>query len=109
MLYLTRDPKKPEQATQLSTTKAEFARHTLVSIWCWLAVSVIQARNIYNDMFMDHIVNKIQECLLPPGFHPTSDTPKICILDIFGFEFTPDKKLVATHACLKLVTAGERQ
>eukprot|EP00656_Telonema_subtile_P049651 TRINITY_DN6216_c0_g1_i3.p1 TRINITY_DN6216_c0_g1~~TRINITY_DN6216_c0_g1_i3.p1 ORF type:complete len:1326 (-),score=425.50 TRINITY_DN6216_c0_g1_i3:75-4052(-) len=86
LLVLTRDPTKPQMASQLNVAKAEASRHTL-------------ARNIYNDLFMEHIVDKIQGCLLPPGVTmdgPGAD-PKICILDIFGFEFTPDKKLVSDN------------
>jgi len=58
------------------------------------------ARNIYNDLFMQHIKEKIQKSLIGTARFDNNDpssNAKICILDIFGFEFTPDKKLLSDN------------
>lgn len=49
---------------------------------------------MYNDLFENFVVEKIKGNLKPAQVSASS--PKLCILDIFGFEFTPERKLVPT-------------
>ena len=51
---------------------------------------------MYVDLFMTKIKNIIRASLIETSnADPSNGDPMICILDIFGFEFTPEKKLVS--------------